>query len=66
MEGKIKEKIKKLQQELQNHQMRLNNAQQAVNIETRNIIAKSGAINALEELNEIPIEDSKKPKDKKA
>jgi len=65
-EGKaIEEKIKTLQKELQMHQMRLNNAQQVVNIETREIIAKSGAIEVLEELKakpEVPKPDKKEEK----
>lgn len=51
----IEEKIRRLQQEMQMHQMRLNNAQQVVNVETRNLVAKNGAIAILQELKETKI-----------
>jgi flagellar biosynthesis chaperone FliJ len=58
----INERIMKLQRELQQHQARLNQAQQIVTQEMNHILKKSGALEVLQELQEKP----KKPKLKKS
>jgi len=50
MEEKIKQRISELQKEIQMHQNRGNQAQQMLNAETQQIIAKQGAILELQKL----------------
>jgi len=58
LKDKIREKIIGLRKEIQVHQARLQQAQQVVNIESQQILAKQGAIEALQEL--VGIKDKQK------
>jgi len=50
MEEKIKQRISELQREIQMHQNRANQAQEILNAETTQIVAKQGAILELQKL----------------
>jgi len=50
LEQKLKDRIIELRNELQTHQMKLNAAQQVVQQETEQIIAKQGAIKVMQDL----------------
>ena len=54
MEEKIKQRISELQKELQMHKARLNQAQQIMNEESRQMLAKQGAVLELQKLLEKP------------
>ena len=62
MEDKIKKRIEELQREIQMHQLRVNQAQQIINTETTQVIAKQGAVLELQKLleEEAEIEKNKK------
>lgn len=61
MKQKIPTRISELQEELQVHQTRLNQAQQLINEESRQILAKQGAILELQKLLKVE-EQPKKEK----
>ncbi len=54
MEEKINKRIAELQKEMQIHQTRLNQAQQVLNEESKQILAKQGAVLELQKLLEEP------------
>ncbi len=54
MKEKITARIEELQKEMQIHQTRLNQAQQLLNEETKQILAKQGAVLELQKLLEEP------------
>ena len=61
MKNKIKQRISEIQKELQTHQNRANQAQQILNTETTQIVAKQGAVLELQNLLKDPkIEKNKK------
>jgi len=60
MEEKIKERVAELQREIQMHQQRANQAQQILNEETTQTVAKQGAILELKKLLEQPQEPQEK------
>ncbi len=52
--NRIQKRILELQEELQMHQQRLNQAQQVLNEESRQILAKQGAVLEFQKLLEGP------------
>ena len=50
MKEKIAERIQQLQQEIQMHQSRVDQAQRIINIETQQVLAKQGAVLELQKL----------------
>ena len=65
MENRIKQRIAKLQRELQMHQNRANQAHQILNSETTQIVAKQGAVLELQKLIDEKEEIEEKPKKEK-
>ncbi len=61
----ITERIKNLQQELQMHQSRANQAQQILNTENQQLISKQGAVLELQRLIKEKEEIKEKPKPEK-
>ncbi len=57
-ENRIQKRILELQKEMQMHQQRANQAQQVLNEETKQILAKQGAVLELQKL----LEEPRKPK----
>ena len=61
----IQKRISELQREIQMHQQRTNQAQQIVNIETQQFVAKQGAVLELQKLLEEKEEIKEKPEKEK-